>query len=384
MATTNTLTSLIPDLYQAMDTVCREITGLIPAVTLNASAARAAKDSKIRSFVAPASATEDATAGQLPPDTGGQVIGTNYITIEASKVVPFQWTGEEQMQVAPGHGHRAIQRDQVAQAIRTLVNAVETLIFNKMYVKSSRAFGAAGTKSFNSGLGDASGVRRILVDNGAPPTDLQLVMDTYAGASLRAQVTIPNAADSGAVSLRDQGILIPLYGMTARESAAVKRIDIGSVTGTLTSAVRAVGTTVLVTTADYSATLLVGDIITIAGDTNQYVIVAKSATDITIGAPGLMKATAADGTKAITVVATCVRSLAFHRSAFQLALRAPAVPEEGDMADDRTVLTDARTGLSFEFAMYKQYRRVRYEVGLAYGGDVVKQEFVAQMIGLAG
>lgn len=384
MATTNTLTSLIPDLYQAMDTVCREITGLIPAVTMNASAARAAKDSKIRSFVAPAAATEDATAAQLPPDTGGQVIGTNYITIEASKVVPFQWTGEEQMQVAPGHGHRAIQRDQVAQAIRTLVNAVETLIFDKMRVNSSRAFGAAGTKQFNSGLGDASGVRRILVDNGAPPTDLQLVMDTYAGANLRSQVTIPSAADPGAVALRDQGLLIPLYGMAARESAAIKGIAIGSVSGTLTSAVRAIGTTSLVTTADYSSTLLAGDIITLANDTNQYVIASVSASAIVIGKPGLMKATAATGTVAITVVATCVRSLAFHRSAFQLALRAPAVPEEGDMADDRTVLTDPRTGISFEFAMYKQYRRVRYEVGLAYGGDVVKTEFVAQMIGLAG
>lgn len=384
MTTTNTLTSLIPDLYEAMDTVCRELTGFIPAVTLNASAARAAKDSKIRSFVTPAAASEDATPGQLPPDTGGQAIGTNYITIEASKVVPFQWTGEEQMQVAPGHGHRAIQRDQVAQAIRTLTNAVETMVFNKMQVKASRAWGAAGTKSFNSGLGDAAGVRRVLVDNGAPMTDLQLVMDTFAGASLRSQVTIPNAADTGAVALRNQGILIPLFGMAARESAAVKGIAIGSVTGTLTSAVRPVGTTVLVTTADYSATLLVGDIVTFAGDTNQYIIVAKSATDITIGAPGLMKATAADGTKAITVVATCVRSMAFHRSGFQLALRAPAVPEEGDNADDRTVLTDARTGISFEFAMYKQYRRVRYEVGLAYGGDVVKEQFVAHMIGLAG
>lgn len=385
MATTNTLTSLIPDLYQAMDTVCRELTGFIPSVTLNASAARAAKDSKIRSFVAPAAAAEDATAAQLPPDTGGQSIGTEYITIESSQVVPFQWTGEEQMQVAPGHGHRAIQRDQVSQAIRTLVNKVELMVFDKMRVRSSRAFGAAGTKSFSSGLGDAAGARRVLVDNGAPTSDLQLVMDTYAGTSLRAQVTIPNAADPGAVALREQGVLIPLFGMAARESAAVKGIVIGTVSGTLTSAVRTVGTTSLVTTADYSSTLLPGDIITLAGDTtNQYVIKSVSASAITIGKPGLMKATAATGTVAITVVATCVRSMAFHRSGFQLALRAPAVPEEGDMADDRTVLTDPRTGIPFEFAMYKQYRRVRYEVGLAWGGDVVKEEFIAQMIGLAG
>jgi hypothetical protein len=60
------------------------------------------------------------------------------------------------------------------------------------------------------------------------------------------------------------------------------------------------------------------------------------------------------------------------------------VPDEGDSADDRTVITDPRTGISFEFAMYKQYRRVRYEVGLAWGAGVVKSDFVAQVYGQTG
>ena len=382
MATTNTLTGLIPDLYQAMDTVARELTGMIPAVTLNASAERAAKDSKIRSFVAPASAAEDATAAQLPPDTGGQAIGTNWLTISKSKVVPFQWTGEEQLQVAPGHGHRAIAQDQVAQAMRTLVNLVEVDLA-ALHIKASRASGAAGTKMFNSGLGDAANARRILVDNGAPAGDLQLVMDTYAGANLRTQVTIPNTSDGGALTLREQGLLIPLFGMATRESAAIKGVAIGSVSGTLASLVRAAGVTVLTTTADYSATILPGDILTFAGDANQYVVASISAAAITIGAPGLVAGTTT-GTKAITVVATAVRSMAFHRSAIQLGLRTPAVPAEGDAADDRITLTDPRTGVAFELAMYKQYRRVRYEVGLAWGCEVMKTEFLALALGLAG
>jgi hypothetical protein len=383
---TNTLTGLIPDLYEAMDTVAREITGFIPSVTLNASAARAALNANIDSFVTPAAASENATAGQQPPDTGAQTIGANALKITKSKVVPFQWTGEEQLQVAPGHGHRAIQRDQIAQAIRTLVNEIEADCFTAA-LRASRAFGAAGTKAFNSGLGDAAGVRRILVDNGCPMGggDVSLILGTYEGTTVRSQATVVNVADPSAMQLRDQGILMPLSGMVARESAAIRNPAVGSTTATVDATGYAVGSTTFTLTAAACA-LVVGDVITFAGDTNQYIVTGgtlANAGTLIIGSPGIKVAMSA-AAKAITVVATANRNVALHRSAMQLALRTPAVPAEGDMAADRTVLTDPRTGISFEFAMYPQYRRVRYEVGAAWGAAVMKTDFIAHLIGLTG
>jgi len=380
---TNTLTSLIPDLYQAMDTVARELTGMIPAVTLNASADRAAVNTPIRSFVAPAAASENATADRLPPDTGAQVIGTNDLKILKSKVVPFQWTGEEQLQVAPGHGHRAIARDQVAQALRTLVNEIEGDTYGVAFAGAGRVAGDPAQKVFTSGLGDAALVRRILVDNGCPVSDLSLVIGTWEGVTLRSQATLPNMSDAGAVELRNQGILLPVSGFNVRESQSVKVSTPGTTTATIDAAGYTKGATSFVLTAA-ACGLAVGDVITFAGDTNKYNITGgtlANAGTLTIAQPGIRIAMV--GAKAITVVnlATTFHSVAFHRSAIQLALRSPAVPEEGDMADDRTVLTDPRTGLSFEFSMYKQYRRVRYEVGAAWGAAVMKGDFTAKLIG---
>ena len=69
--------------------------------------------------------------------------------------------------------------------------------------------------------------------------------------------------------------------------------------------------------------------------------------------------------------------LAFDRNAIVLATRAPAAPDGGDSADDVMVITDPRSGLSFEVRMYKQYRQNVIEVGLAWGYSVIKPEHLA-------
>jgi hypothetical protein len=51
------------------------------------------------------------------------------------------------------------------------------------------------------------------------------------------------------------------------------------------------------------------------------------------------------------------------------------------MATDVIVITDPRSGLSMEFAMYKGYRKVRYEVGLAWGVKNIKPEHTALLLG---
>lgn len=374
----NTLTSLIPDLYEALDVVSREMVGFIPSVTLDASAERAALNQNVRVPITPAAAAEDTTPGQLPPDDGDQNIGNNVIVISRSRGVPFRWSGEEQKGVNTGPGYANIRRNQIAQAFRTLTNEIDAFV-GGLYIASSRAEGTAGTTPFATSLGDSANLRKILADNGAPLSDMQMVIDTTAGASIRTLTQLTKANEAGTTELRAQGTLLELHGFTLRESAGVNSHVSGTGAGYLVNGALAVGAT-SITVDTGTGTVVAGDVVTFAGDTNKYVVAtALSGGSFTIAAPGLRKAIADNA--AVTVASAFTANMAFARSAIVLATRAPALPEEGDMAEDRVMLVDPRSGLAFEVAMYKLYRRVRYEVSIAYGAANIKPEHTAVMFG---
>ncbi|MGK3113604.1 P22 phage major capsid protein family protein [Candidatus Pantoea formicae] len=378
----NTLTQLIPDLYQSLDIVSREMAGFIPSITLDPSAERAALNQPIRIPLTPASKGEDVKPGQLPPDDGDQDIGNVPLTITKSRMVPFRWEGEQQKGIKSGPGYKGIRQDQITQAMRTLVNEIEVDL-GQLFRRASRATGEAGKTPFKDTLTDTAQVRKILTDNGAPLSDLQCVIDTTSGAALRTMAQLTKANEAGTTSLRAQGTLLELHGFTLRESAGVAqnsgaKSDKFTVEGDLEA-----GQTLITLTKGTEGkvpelgAVVMGSVMLLGK--HKYVVEKVSPEGIHIYPPGLREDVKA-GAK-LEVISEFTANFAFSRSAIILATRAPALPEEGDMADDRIMITDPRTGMSFEFSMYKQYRRVRYEVAAAWGCQNIKPEHSAILLG---
>jgi len=382
----NTITNLIPDLYTALDVVSRELVGFIPAVSADMTFERAAVNQTVRSPVAPASTAGDITPAVNPPDDGDQTIGNITMTITKARRVPVRWNGEQSLGLNNGGPGRAnIMRDQFAQAMRTLCNEVEADLA-ALHIYASRAYGTAGATPFGTAgdFQDASNVLKILKDNGASTGDASLILDTSAGAKLLGLQSRYDIA--GDVQMQNQGIIINKAGLVLRESAQVVTSTAGTgASATTNTAGYAVGATVITLASAGTGTVVAGDVITFAGDTNKYVVATGDADvsnggTITLAAPGLRRALAASAV-AITVVAAAARNMVFSRSAIALATRAPALPAEGDSAADRQIITDPRSGLSFEISMYKQYRQVQYEVALAWGVKAVKTEHIGLLLG---
>ena len=379
----NTLTSLIPSLYASLDIVSRELVGCIPCATRDPSAQRAAVGQTVLSFKSPSATASDITPGVTPPNDGDQTIGNVAVTITKSRRVPFRWNGEEELGLNNnGAGASAIKTAQITQAIRTLVNEMEVDLVAAARVASSRAYGTAGTTPFASTLGDPAQLRKILDDNGAPAGDRCLVIDTTAGAALRTLAQLTKANEAGTSLTLREGELLNLHGFSIHESAGVVVNTKGTgASYTSSTAGFAVGSTSIAIITG-TGTVLAGDVVTFAGDTNKYIVetgVAAPGT-IVLAAPGLRVALAASAV-AMTIGANYTGNIGFSSSSLMLSTRAPALPDGGDLAVDRMTITDPRSGISFEVAMYPQYRQMQYEVSAAWGVKGIKSNHSAILLG---
>lgn len=387
----NTLTNLIPDIYAALDVVSRELVGFIPAVARDSTADRVAINQTLRVPVTPANAAGgNITPAMSLPSAADQTIANVTLAISKQRFFPFSWTGEEQKSVNAGPGFLTLQQGQIAQAIRAAINEMELDIATAAYKGASRAYGTVSTTPFNTTAGDyseAAQTRKILDDNGAPLSDRHLVINTTAGAALRgkqAQMSMVGTTD-----LLRNGVLFDINGFSIRESAQIVTATAGAMaSATTTAAVLSVGQTVLPLATAGTGVCAAGDIITLANDSNKYVVSSvsfagsnpASGDSITIAAPGLRMGQSS-ATRAITMIATGPRNVGFSRNAILLATRLPTVPTEGDLASDRMTITDPVSGIALEFAVYPGFRMNVYHVSLCWGVSVIKPEHVAVLLG---
>lgn len=379
----NVLTNLAADIYVAADTVGRELTGAIGSVLINSNASeRVAVGGVVRShFTRPATAV-NATSSMTIPEGTDQTVDNKTATISKSRAVQIPWTGEDIKSVNNGAGYSTIYGDQIAQAMRTLTNEIETDLCLALAVGASRAVGTAGTTPFASNFNTIAESRQILVDNGCPQNQITMVMNTLAGTKLRNLAQLQKANENGSDSMLRNGVLLDLQGVALKESANVPLVTAGTgASYTTNTAGYAIGATAI-TLITGTGTILAGNTITIASDTlNSYVVeTALTGGVVTIAAPGLRKAIAASAV-AVTVGATSTSNVVFHRNAAELIIRPRAMPNGGDAAVDSMMVQDPFSGLVFEVRSYVGYGKAMIDVSTAWGQKVWKPEFVGLLLG---
>lgn len=379
----STLTGLTSVIYRALDTVSREMVGFIPAVSMDADTAERAAVGQSINFLAAASISAgDVTPAAYGPSPSDLNEATTTVTISKSRNAMFYLTGEELLGLETSGSRQMLVQGKFAQAIRTLVNEIETDLFLAAKKGASRAYGTAGATPFGTAadMTDLAQVAKILDDNGCPG-DRHIVLSNAAMANLRGKQA--NLFNSGPDLLR-RGILTQLEGFNVHQSGAIVSHTAGTGSGylvNLTAGYAAGSTSIVIDTG--SNTILAGDILTntkTGRDSNKYVIPANGTTTlVTINKPGLKIAWV--NNDPLSLVSAYTGNFAFDRNAIWLAVRPPAVPKEGDLATDSMFITDPVSGIVFEVRVYPQYRRVAYEISAAWGVSAVKSEHIATLLG---
>lgn len=379
----NVLTNLAPDLFKAADMVGRELVGVVPSAKVNGGAERVALNDTVRSSFTRTPTVGTITPSMTIPEGTDQTVDSKTMTLDQTASIKIPYTGEDIKHLNNGVGFETVYGDQFVQAFRAISNQIESYLWGLVRAGASRAWGTAGTTPFGSNFNEVSQLRKILIDNGMPDDGMtSLIFNTDAGVNMRNLAQLQKVNEAGDNQLLRQGTLLNLFGIRLKESAAPVATTKGTgASYTTNTAGYAVGATDI-TLITGTGTIGAGEVITIAGDSNKYVVATGISAPgvVKIAAPGLRQAIPASATN-VTVGNTATANVCFHRDAVELAIRPIALPQGGDAAVDQTIVVDPWSGLSFDVSLYKGYKKSMLDISCVYGGKVWKPEFVAQLLG---
>jgi hypothetical protein len=309
--------------------------------------------------------------------SGDDAVATSIgVQITASKKVSWNLSGEQQRSLENGTISMDWVSQLVKQGMRALRNQAESDAWTAVSQGASRAYGTPGTTPFASDLTALTNARKILQDNGAPLADLYFVGNTAAGLNVRNLSVFQQAYAAGSAEERRSGKFQRQYGFVVDESAGVGLHTAGTGSGYLINGTPAVGaTTIPVNTG--TGTIVAGDVVTIAGDTNMYVVTgALSAGTFTIGNPGLR--IAPSNAAAVTVKGNFTANVAMERTANVGIMRPPLIPANPTI--HQLPISDP-FGMSYLMLDIAQYGQRSWELHLAWGFKAINSEFSAIVMG---
>ncbi len=374
----NVLTALEPTLFSAAKLVANEPFGAVNAINMDFDDKGVAVGDNVTVDVAPTRSASDFTPSNVTSTGSDATASSIDVAITKSRKVDWHLTGEQQRSLENGGINQDWVAQLIAQGMRTLRNEAEVDAALAVKEGASRAYGTAGTTPFASDLSAMTNARKILKDNGAPLADLQMVIDTNAELNLTNLGIIQQANQAGSDAERRTGNLRPQFGFNINSSAGIATHTKGTGSGYQVNNASgySIGDTAI-TVDTGSGTILVGDVITFAGDSNKYVVASALASNVvTIAAPGLQQALA-DNT-ALTVGNDYTPNMAFERSAVVGVIRPPLMPQNPTI--DQAMISDM-TGMTYLMLDIAQYGQRTWELHLAWGFKAVNSEFAATILG---
>lgn len=387
----NTLTALIDKLLAQGLMALRANTILPTLINHDYDAMAGEKGSTVEVSIPAPIAVQDVTPGATPPATADIAPSTVILPMDKWKEAPFYLTDKEVMEAQAG-----VIPMHASEAIKSLINQVEADIF----ANYKEVYGFAGTPGTTPFASDASawsgpsGARTVLNRQLAPMGDRRVLLGPDAEANAISLPAFQNMQYRG----DDKGIIegqigrklgadwymdqnIPTHTSTALTAGAATvngahAINAGSTDNGRTG-------TVSIAKATNASPLVKGDILTFAGDTQTYTVMADVTlavgnTTVTIS-PALKVAKA--GAEAVTLKATHIVNLAFHRGAFAFANRPLAAGVDANLGSIISSMSDSISKLSLRLEVRREHKRTRYSYDMLYGSKLIRPELAARIAG---
>ena len=323
----------------------------------------------------------DVTAAPVNASAAANTPALVQVSLDQWKHSDFYLTDKEMVEI---DRNRHFIPMQTSEAIRSLANIMDINIHNN-YTGIYGYVGTAGTAPF-SAVSDATDTRKVLNEQLAPIANRNVVLDPTAEGKALQLAAFSDFEKTGDRSVKIEGELGRKFGMDWFMSQNVQTHTAGTAGAAITvGSTTAAGVSTLAIDASLAGTILLGDIFTIAGHTQTYVVTAASvdlssvSANVTID-PAL--AQIATTGVAITLKASHTVNLAFHPNAFAFGTR-PLINATSDVAGGNAMMsaTDPISGLSLRLEVSRQFKQTSWDFDVLYGSKLVRPEYATRIAG---
>lgn len=372
----NDLAAVAPQLLAQGMMALRSMNFMPALVNNDFDAAFAEKGTVVTVPIPSAVVAQDVAPANVPPATADSAPTSVPVTLDQWKEAPFYMTDKDLQASVDG-----VIPMQASEAIKALADAVNGFIFSK-YKGFYGYAGTAGTTPFQTDTTAATEVRKVLNNQLAPLGDRRMMLNADAEANALNLRAFQDTSWSNSPAAIQEGQITRKLGFDWFSDQQVPFHTTGAAGTFLVDNVAgyAVGATALHFDGA-TVTPSVGDIFTIAGDLQTYVVLTASVLTGTDGditfAPGLKVAAAND--TAMTFKASHAVNLAFHRDAIAFASRPMA--DIAGLGNIIQVAVDPVSGISLRLEISREHKRTRFSYDLLYGAGIVRREFGARLAG---
>lgn len=291
-------------------------------------------------------------------------------------------------------GLAQVQRDvvprQLEEAVKAIVNTIEADLW--AYTHGAYGFygytGTAGSTPFATGLDEFTAANKLADDQLMPddPERKFMVINSAAKANVLNLENVRNANTRGDSATFRTGQMGQILGANWEMSQHVPSHTAGTASGATTDATGyAAGLKTITLASAGTGSILVGDIITFAGDSQTYVVTSGDGSVAGGGTvsfePGLAVAITT-ATTAITVKATHRNNLLIHGDGLAFAM-APLVDDtrvEG-MPTNQAVAVDNDSGLALRLKVSEQFYQTQWAIDALWGRAIPRRNFGIRVAG---
>jgi hypothetical protein len=378
----NTITNVLPKML-AQGVLALRQQAVMPRLVNRDYQSLAAEKGNVINVPIPSAITARAVTPSITMNSNVDSAPTvALVTLDRWYEAPFQLSDNDAVSAAG-----SFLPMQASEAIKALANDADSYILSK-HVGFYGAAGTAGTTPFNGSMVVGGTARKLLNKQLAPMDNRFGVLDPDAENNFLMNANLIQAEQRGDQESLVQGHIGKILGIQWYMDQNITSFTPGTawITGhAVSGSGGAIGAqTLTIVNATATGQIKIGDIFTVAGGSQQYVITAAATITVTASEavitfyPGL--ATAAVSAGALTVVGTAyVVNLVAHRDALAWASR----PLAGLFSAGNVFQapTDPISGIALRLELSRQYKQETFSFDYLAGANVVRRELGTKILG---